>query len=72
MTELTTIKGTTYKVIYSATPDEQDAKGLHNLAAINRKYDITREVGLQRPNGRVMWIAHQYDNGTFGELTRIG
>ena len=64
--ETVKINGQTYKVISA-----DDCSQFPHLKAENDRYGIAQMVGIQKPNGRRVWVGNQYQDGSFGQMTKI-
>lgn len=72
MNETVTIKHITYNVIRRQTADDLEAQGMPNRAASYRKHGHVAEYLLQKPNGKVIYSAVQYQSGSFSNLVNMG
>ncbi len=66
--ETLTINGVTYNVLQVTTPESAEARGLVNVAAAMRSNGCVRELGLQRPKGRVVYYTNEYVNRYSGGM----
>ena len=55
-----------YKVIAT-----NDAADMPKLRADYDAKGIAQFVGVQKPNGQCVWAVNQYQDGTFGLMTKI-
>lgn len=60
MDEQVKIKGVTYRVVMSETPEQAEARGLQGVAIMMRKLGRTRTLGLQRPRGRKVFMTWEH------------
>lgn len=71
-TETLTLDGITYNVVASNTPESLEVQNLHNAARHLREQNIARQLFLQRPKGRKIFLALQGIKGNYSTVTVMG
>lgn len=71
-TETLTLDRVTYNVVMSNTPETLEAQGLHHAARHLREQNVARQIFLQRPKGRKIFLALQGVNGNYSTVTVMG
>jgi hypothetical protein len=67
--ETLTIKGITYNVVKSETPDDEYEAGRVNLARHMKRSNIVRYVYVQKPRGKAIYWVTEWTGGRFGKMT---
>lgn len=71
-TETLTLDGITYNVVASNTPESLEAQNLHRVAQDLRQKGAIRQLFLQRPKGRKIFLALQGIKGNYSTVTVMG
>ena len=66
-----TEKGITYTVTAVETTEELEARGLNNVARLNREHKIVRHILAKRPKGTKSYMFYQYACGTVRFVTAV-
>lgn len=67
--ETLTINGTTYNVVKSSTPEDEESEGRPRLAIHMIRNGIRRYVYVQRPRGQRISEFVEFENGRYRFLT---
>ena len=67
-----TIRGTKFIILSSTTIAEHMAQGRPQLAKHLREQKIKRTLGLQKPNGRRVFMSEEFDSGRFSTPRQVG
>ena len=65
-----------YVILNRDTVADMEAKGMPNVAQMMREYGITAQLGLRKPNGKVIFFAREFpmidEEPTYSSPMRLG